>query len=309
LLPELAPTGEDKVRLATWQSVGYVFGIGISSCAFNLTDALQTSFHIAQRVEALQLAVAVLAVLAAIFMAITVFSIDEKKYCKANPSHVPIMKALKQTLGNKNFRLFIVADVSFFMSVTIITSGLLFFLTILLRLEESMGSELMITMVLVSFIFYPVVNFLVKKIGKKIIVIFSLAFLAFLFLGVYFLGKIPPITGDQKFDHKLQVYILIILTAIPVASLNILPNAIMAEIIEKDTFETGENKEAIYFAVRYFFVKMAQTLGIALFSIFLLFGKDEGNDFGIRLNGLLGFGLCLMAALIFLRFKDVRSKK
>ena len=83
----------------------------------------------------------------------------------------------------------------------------------------------------------------------------------------------------------------------------------LAEIIEKDSAETGENKEATYFAVRYFFVKIAQTIGIALFAMFLLYGKEVGNDFGIRLNGLLGFGLCLLAALIFTRFREKREKR
>ena len=90
------------------------------------------------------------------------------------------------------------------------------------------------------------------------------------------------------------------------ASLNILPNAILAEIIEKDTIDTQTNKEGIYFAVRYFFVKIAQTFGIALFAMFLLYGKDVGNDYGIRLSGLLGFVLCLLAAIIFTRFKEKR---
>jgi GPH family glycoside/pentoside/hexuronide:cation symporter len=296
LLPELAPTSGDKVKLATWQSLGYVFGIGIASNAFNMTDLLQNSLVI-PRISALQLSVLFMTLLAAVFMLITVLSIDEKKYCVGVPNAVPMKKALRQTLGNKNFQLFIVADFSYFIAITIITSGLMYFVTVLLLLQESIGNKLMITMVLVSFIFYPVVNFLAGKIGKKIIVIISLALLALVFLGIYFLGKID-------FSPVAQIYILIVFAAIPLASLNILPNAILAEIIEKDRLETGENKEAIYFAVRYFFVKIAQTFGIALFAMFLIYGKDVGNDFGIRLNGVLGFVLCCLAALIFTRFKE-----
>ncbi len=300
LLPELAPGSEDKVRLATWQSVGYVFGIGIASNAFNLTDVLQNSFGIASRISALQLTILLMAVLAAVFMLITVLAIDERKYCDSKPSAVPMKKALRQTLINKNFQLFIVADFSYFIAVTIITSGLMYFVTVLLQLPETIGNKLMIMMVLVSFIFYPVINYLAKKIGKKIIVIVSLGLLAIIFLGIYFLGK-------SSISAELQIYTLIAFASIPLASLNILPNAIFAEIIEKDTAETNENKEAIYFAVRYFFVKIAQTFGIALFAMFLIYGKDVGNDFGIRLNGILGFVLCFLAALIFTRFKENKT--
>ncbi|MES2397661.1 MAG: MFS transporter [Bacteroidota bacterium] len=299
LLPELAPTSQDKIRLATWQSVGYVVGIGIASNAFNLTDLLQHSFNITSRIAALQYTVFLMALLAAAFMAVTVFAIDEKKYCTSKPSIVPLKQALKQTLSNKQFLLFIVADFSYFIAVTIITSGLLFFVTVLLGLHETIGNKLMITMVLVSFLFYPVVIYFSKKVGKKLIIIFSLSLLSIVFLGIYFLGK-------SSIDAELQIYLLIILAAIPLASLNILPNAILAEIIEKDTLDTGANKEGIYFAVRYFFVKIAQTFGIALFAMLLLYGKDPGNDFGIRLSGILGFTLCFLAAIIFSRFKEKR---
>lgn len=297
LLPELAPTSNDKIKLATWQSVGYVFGIGIASNAFSLANVLQYSFNIVTRLAAIQLTVFVLALLAAVFMLITVLAINEKKYCVGKPIAIPMKKALKQTLTNKNFLLFIVADFSYFIGVTIITSGLLYFVTVLLQLPESIGNKLMITMVLTSFLFYPVVNYLAKKVGKKIIVIISLLLLSFVFLGIYFLGK-------TTINAQVQIYFLIAFAAIPLASLNILPNAILAEIIEKDSLETNENKEAIYFAVRYFFVKIAQTFGIALFAMFLIYGKDVGNDFGVRLNGVLGFVLCFIAALIFTRFKE-----
>ncbi|HWY12310.1 MAG TPA: MFS transporter [Bacteroidia bacterium] len=297
LLPELAPTSEDKVKLATWQSVGYVFGIGIASNAFNLTEFLQRSFEMQSRISALQLTVFVMCVLAAVCMLVTCVAIDEKKYCVSKPSSVPLKQALKQTLTNKNFLLFVVADFSYFISVTIITSGLMYFVTVLLQLPESIGNKLMITMVLVSFIFYPIINYLAKKIGKKIIVLISLGLLSIIFLGIYFLGKF-------SLDAEVQIYGLIAFAAIPLASLNILPNAILAEIIEKDSKETNENKEAIYFAVRYFFVKIAQTFGIALFAMLLIYGKDVGNDLGIRLTGILGFGLCAIATLIFTKFKE-----
>ena len=301
LLPEIAHGSKAKVQLATWQSVGYVFGIAIASNVFNLSALLRTELNMESRLESLQLAVALMVMLAAIFMIITVLAIDEKKYSTSVPSSVSLKNALKQTLTNRNFMLFIVADFSYFIAVTFITSGLMYFVTVLLRLDESIGNKLMMTLVGVSFLFYPIINLLVPKTGKKILVIISFGILAAVFLGVFFLGKMP-------FGEEFQIYALIAVAAIPTASLNILPVAILAEIIEEDSIKTGENKEAIYFAVRYFFVKIAQTFGIALFAMMLLNGKDPGNDFGIRLNGILGFVFCLLAAIIFTRFKERRQR-
>lgn len=297
LLPELAHDSRSQVRLATWQSVGYVVGIGIASNAFNLTDLLREDLNIETRLSALQLAVIMMAGLGAICMAIPVIAIDERKYGTKKPHAVPMKKALRETLMNRNFLLFIVADFSYFISVTIITSGLLYFVTVLLQLPESVGNKLMITMVVVSFLFYPVTNIVARKAGKKIIVLVSLLLLAGIFLGVYFLGK-------SDVEPKVQIFSLIALAAIPFAALNILPNAILAEIIDTDVEKTGENKEAIYFAVRYFFVKIAQTVGIAVFSMLLIFGKDVGNDAGVRMNGIVGCVLCVVAAIIFSGFRE-----
>jgi len=296
LLPEVSPTSKDKVRLSTWQSLGYVFGIGFASNAFNVADLLQQQFALT-RLASLQYTVIIIAALAAVCMAVPAWLINEKKYSVSSPSTVSLRLALRQTLTNKNFLLFIVADFSYFIGVTIITSGLLYFVTVLLGLPESIGNKLMITMILVSFIFYPVVNHLAARIGKKPIVIVSLLILALVFAGIYFLGK-PDIGA------RAQIYSLIMVAAIPVASLNILPVAILAEIIEKDSRQTGSNKEAIYFAVRYFFVKIAQTVGIAVFAMLLIYGKDVGHDLGIRLNGILGFVLCTLAAIIFTAFRE-----
>jgi GPH family glycoside/pentoside/hexuronide:cation symporter len=258
---------------------------------------MQHSYGVSSKITAIQYTVFILAFFAAICMLIPVLAINEKKYCVGKPSAVPMKMALRQTLTNKRFLLFIVADFSYFIAVTIITSGLLFFLTVLLKLDEELGSMLMITMVLVSFVFYPIIFFLSKKIGKKILVVMSFLLLSIVFLGICFLGKVPV-------DPTFQIFGLITVAAIPLASLNILPNAILAEIIEKDTVDTGANKEGIYFAVRYFFVKIAQTFGMAFFAMLMLYGKDEGNDLGIRLTGVLGFVLCLLAAVIFSRFKE-----
>lgn len=300
LLPELAPESKQKVSLSSWQSVGYVAGIAISSSTFNVAELLQHGLNISV-IASLQVTVLLLGFIASIAMAVAAFGIDEKKYSQSKPSEISLKMALKQTLGNKNFRFFIVADFTYFIGFTIISSGLIYFITVLLPLPKTMGVKIMAVMVLVSFIFYPLINYLSRRIGKKIIIIFSLLILAAVFVGVYFLGK-------PNISPTVQIFALVCVVAIPVASLNILPIAILSEIIEKDRKDTGSNKEGLYFAVRYLFVKIAQTFGLALFSMMLIYGKDPNHDFGIRLNGIVGFVLCIIAALVFTKFKDVDAR-
>jgi GPH family glycoside/pentoside/hexuronide:cation symporter len=230
-------------------------------------------------------------------MLIPVLAIDEKKYTSAKPSHLPLWPAIRKTFRNANFSYYLVSDFSYYMALSIISSGLLYFVTVLLRLPESEGGMLMGVMVVVSLVFYPVINLGASRWGKKPIVLISFALLSLIFVAIYFLGRFP-------ISPNAQIYTLVICAAFPLASLGILPNAILAEIAQADAEKTGENREGMFFAVKYFFVKLGQTLGIALFAFLTIYGKDPGNDRGLRLNGLCGFALCVMAFLFFSRFQE-----
>ena len=297
LLPEVTSTAAQKVKLSSLQQVGFVIGIVFSALVNNFADLVQRFGHVANRDTAVQYTIWGLCLLSGLIMMVPVLTINEKKYSAAKPSHLPLLPAIKKTFSNRNFKYYLVSDFSYYMALSIISSGLLFFITVLLHLPESMGGLLMFTMVMVSLLFYPLINYLSKKIGKKPIVLFSFALLSLIFVAIYFLGKFP-------FSAKAQVYLLVIGASFPLASLGILPNAILAEIAERDALRTGENREGMFFAVKYLFVKLGQTLGIALFAFLTVYGKDPGNDYGLRLNGVCGFVLCLFAFAFFSRFKE-----
>jgi glycoside/pentoside/hexuronide:cation symporter, GPH family len=300
LLPELTNTAAERVKLSSFQQVGFVIGIIISAMVNNFADLVQRFFNVPNRDSAVQYTIWGLCAFAAIIMLVPVLAIDERKYIvNKKPAALPILQSIRKTFSQRNFKYYLISDFSFYMALSIISSGLLFFVTVLLHLPASMGGLLMGVMVITSLMFYPLINYLSKKIGKKPIVLFSFALLSIIFVAIYFLGKFP-------LPPKVQVYALVLGAAFPLASLGILPNAILAEIAEKDAKETGENREGMFFAVKFLFVKLGQTLGIALFAFLTVYGKDPGNDHGLRLNGICGFVLCLIAFIFFTRFRENR---
>ena len=301
LLPELTETAAEKVKLSSFQQVGFIIGIVFSALINNFADLLQKNFTITERDSAVQYTIWGMSILAGLFMLIPVLFINEKKYSRGKPSHLPLLPAIRKTFSNSNFKYYLVSDFSYYMALSIISSGLLYFVTVLLHLPESKGGVLMGTMVLFSLVFYPLINYLSKKIGKKPIVLFSFALLSLIFIAIFFLGKFPV-------SSNIQIYTLVLCAAFPLASLGILPNAILAEIAQQDANQTGENREGMFFAVKYLFVKLGQTLGIALFAFLTVYGKDPGNDYGLRLNGICGCVLCLLAFVVFSRFKEVRTR-
>jgi len=299
LLPELATSDKDKIRLSTFQQVGFVMGMIISSFTNNIADIFSTLLHTTDRTTCLQDSAIFLGIVGGLSMLLPVITIDEKKYCHAVPSATPLFKALKESLTNRNFIYFIVAIFSYAMALNLITNGMMYFVTVLCHLDASKGSTFMGFLVIMSLLFFPLIPILSKRMGEKRLLILSFAVLGIAFAGIAFLGKLP-------FPPGWQLYILLVIAAFPVASLGILPNVLLAHIASDNSKSTGDNREGTFFAVNFFSIKVGQTLGLALFAMLTIYGKDPGHDFGLRLSGMFGCGLCITAALIFTGFSGRR---
>ncbi len=301
LLAELTHTPEEKVKLSTFQQVGFVLGMILGALCNNFADLIQTFFHVTERFHALQYTIWGLSVFSGLVMILPILFIKEKDHVEGRPTHTPLIPAIKNTFRNSNFKYYLISDFTYYTALSLMSSGLLYYVTVLLGLPDSDGGKFMGTMVLLSLLFYPFINIGAKKLGKKTLVILAFGILSLIFVTIFFLGKLPLKPANQ-------MYLLVIFASFPLAALGILPNAILADIAQQDTTETGENHEGMFFAVKYLFVKLGQTLGIAIFAMLTIYGKDPGNDYGLRLNGVVGFALCILALLFFTRFKENSSK-
>lgn len=302
LLPELGHTAEQRLNLSTWISITYALGIMAASQIPTVANLISGMTGITNKVVALQSSIGVFCVLAIILMFIPVIFINEKEYCDAQPSDVPLIEAVKKTFENKNFIYYVTADFSYFMGLTIIMTGLLYYITVLLGLKETLMGSLLPLMIIISFIFYPAVNVLAKIVGKKILVTLSFLMMSFTFFSIFFLGQYPV-------DNTLQAYLLVISYSLPLSFLSILPNAVLADIAEHDALSTGIRQEGMFFAARTLMQKFGQTFGVLVFAALTSFGKDIGDDLGIRLSGLIGFALCLFAGGFFMKYNEKKLLK
>ena len=66
-------------------------------------------------------------------------------------------------------------------------------------------------------------------------------------------------------------------------------------------------KEGMFFAARTLMQKFGQTFGVLIFAMLTTFGKDPGDDLGIRLSGMVGFVLTFVAGLVFTRDRRAES--
>ena len=105
LMPELAPSERDKIKLSTWMSLAYVTGFIIAAQAPLLASWLEDLTEPEYRIQSFQIAIGILSFIAGILMYLPVRGIDEKVHCHGDPARVPFLKSLGKTLSNSNFRL------------------------------------------------------------------------------------------------------------------------------------------------------------------------------------------------------------
>lgn len=294
LCAELGKTQEDRLNISTFISVTYMLGTAIAYIAPTIWGVLEPTLG---RVPAMRTTFIGMAVIALVCLLIPTFTIKEKDYVDSKPSDTKAFQSLAKTFKNKTFRIFVASDISYWIGLTIFQTGLPFYITSLLKLPESMVTVLFILMSLMSFIFYAPVNILAKKFGKKRMVLMAFAIFSIAYI---FTGSIGEGLG---FSTTVQGIIMAVLAAFPMAILGILPQAMVADIAEADAIETGENREAMFYAARTFGFKMGQSVAMLLFTALVTVG-GSGSLFGYRLSAFVSAGFCLVGGLILMRYNE-----
>lgn len=297
LLSELGHTPEERLNLSTYISVTWFLGAAVASQAPLLWNVFLGMGY--STVVSMRIALSILALIGFIFLLIPVLAIDEKRYCESVPSELKMLDSMKATFKNKEFRMFVFSDLVYWIAITIFQSSLLYYITILLELPDTMFGVLFMGLGVGSFLFYVPINIIAKRIGKKLLLI--IAFCIFLAVYVYgaFLGMMP-------LDTTVQAYLMVLLAAIPMAIFGILPNVVVADIAEYDARKTGIRREGMFFGTRTFMSKIGQMFSMLILSGLLLSQGDVSNELSIRLTAVAAAGFCIVG-LIFLLMYDEKK--
>ena len=183
--------------------------------------------------------------------------------------------------------------------MTILQTALIYYVTVLLRQQEQFYSVLFIIMAVVSFACYPAVNLIARRTGKKQLIIIGFIIFTFVF-GMTSLFGLPWV----PLPLTVQGYLLVTIGAIFLAIFGILPNAIVADIAERDALKTGSHREGIYYGARTFMQKIGQMIAMLVFTSLLVLGKDVGDDLGVRVSGLVAAVFCLGGLYLFTRYNE-----
>lgn len=300
LMVEIAEHPDDKIDLATLNSVLWFAGFLIVSFSGAMWDLLQSSFSIT-RAESMKLTFVGIAILGWLLMMVPAYGLKDKS-STAGTANIPrqaLIPAMRKVFRNRDFARFLTANTLYTIATYIFESGLIYYITVLARYKASAQGPITTVVGAITLISYPFVNRYAKRLGKKTIlstgfILFALMFIAISILGISFI----PVW--------LAMGLVILFAPIPQSIFGVVPNAITADCAAWDRKNSGEDSAAMYFAVNGFVIKLGGTLAIILFTSLLLLGKDIGHDTGIRIAALSGGALSVVGMLLMKRYDEKR---
>lgn len=286
LIAELGDTQQHRINVSTYISFTFIAGQSISFLLPNLAGMLEGSFGAK---GGIRMAVAIMAAVACIAMLVPALLIRERDYIDSKPSDTKPFSSLVKTFSNKQFRRFVYSDVIYFFALTLFQTGLAFYETKLMEIEDTYTFLLTATMTFISVCLYPVVNILAKKIGKKLLIIIGF----FAYSGVFL---ITTLCGKGL----VWGFVIAVAAAIPMAILGILPQACVADVAELTRLETKEDRSGMFFAARTFAFKMGQAIAMVVFTSVTV----SGTTASYRTTAGIAFVTCFIGACIFFSYGE-----
>lgn len=294
LIPELGHTEKERLGMTTAQGYFSLVGNAIAMIGGPLLFGL----YLASRgqVGAYRLMAITLAIPGFLLTYLAIFSVNEKRFSSANPSTLPLKESFLQTVKNKIFIIYLLANIALWFLFNIIRASAIPIAITLVKADEAFASTMFTLFFAAAAICFPFVNLMVRRIGLKTVMILGLG--SFALLSVLF-----SLTGLGPINPRIWVLVVAGLTGFPIAVLLIVPNVILAELCESDAKITGQRREAMFFGVQGFFMKL--NLGLSTASLALmysLFGKDIADPLGVRVAPILGSVVAVVGLLVMTRY-------
>ena len=168
LISEFGKTQEDRMNISTYISLTYFAGTLLAYTPFVFAGFLRGAVG---NSWAYRICFIVLAIIACVCMLLPTFLLKEKEFVDSKPSNENVFKSLTSTFKNKDFRTFSLSDIMYWVGLTLFQTGIPFFVKVSMGFDESMVMVFMGGMTVLSAVFYPFVTRMVKKFGKKKLVI------------------------------------------------------------------------------------------------------------------------------------------
>lgn len=234
----------------------------------------------------------------------------EKDYVEANT--IPkesLLHSCGQVLRNPNFVLYGLGDLFSGVSMAFFQTAMLYYITVLLNVPESQSFLVMLSAIAVALCLFPFIVSFSKKYGKKSLLVAASIVFTVVFAFIYVGDEIAALAPGHELWIGLAMGLVV---AFPFAAINILPQAMLSDIIQQDSIKSGVNREGIFSATKTFIEKIASAVAMMVVSSVLAVGAAGGESvglLGVKLTGVYAGGFSLLSLIFFLLYKEKKVTK
>jgi glycoside/pentoside/hexuronide:cation symporter, GPH family len=291
LISELGHVKEDRVKISTIISVTWALGFLMGYSTPIIQGVLEQKGY--SSVVAFQTVTGVLAIVSFIFMLIPILFLDENKYAVQSNVTSNFKESLSSAFENLKFRRFSLMYLLYWLSMSFIQLGMIYYVTLLFGFDKSMAGVFGGLSFLVSFLLYPTMAFFERTYGKIRTILLGFILLAIVF-GIFLL----PIPSMIRFGS------ISILAGFPLAAFGIIPNTIVADIVHENMGKTGKNQAGMFYGVTAFMMKVGVSLANLIFPSLLVLGKSVENPLGVQLSLVAALVFCGLGFWVFRAYEE-----
>lgn len=303
LIPEVIPDAKDRV---SYYSISTAFFMGSSSFMYAATLFVDLIKKLGfNALWSWRIVFTVFAAIGLVCVLLGATAFKEKDYVEGNikPKQSLLISA-KSIFKNKTFVKFFAGDLFSYISMAFFQTAMLYYITMLLNVPESQSFLVMLAAIVVALCMFPMIVKFSKKYGKKSMLVIASVIFTVVFAFIFFGDKLAAMVAGYELLLGLFMGLVV---AFPFAAINILPQSVMSDIIQKDSIENGVNREGFFSATKTFIEKIAYSLAMVVVSSVLAIGAPKGESvgmLGVKLTGVFAGIFSLVSLLFFMAYNE-----
>ena len=150
-------------------------------------------------ITAWRIVFAIFAIIGGICLTISAFAFHEPDYIKETSRPTDsIFKSLGIVLKNKNFVIFSLGDLASNVSMAFFQTSMLYYITILLNIKESVAFVVMACAIATAIALFPLIVKISKKYNKKVPLLIGTCIFAVVFTFIYFANDIAALVPGYE---------------------------------------------------------------------------------------------------------------